>query len=133
MHLDYTKQLENLKFYLEKERQKYLSTLKQDNHSARVTKILTERLPAGCPTEEEIAYYLNMSKRTLQRKLKEEGQSYITLLSVLRSNLAKQYLSETKTSITEVAYQLGYSSPSTFARAFKQQLGLSPLEYRSSQ
>jgi AraC-like DNA-binding protein len=110
----------------------YLATLKQGQHSSRVTKILTKELPSGCPTEEEIAYRMNMSKRTLQRKLKDEGLSYFSLLNTLRSDLAKQYLSHTKHPITEVAYQLGYSSPSSFARAFKQQFGIPPLEYRAS-
>ena len=75
---------------------------------------------------------MHMSKRTLQRKLKDENQSFFSLLNNLRSNLAKQYLSSTKYPITEIAYQLGYSSPSSFARAFKHQFGVSPLEYRGS-
>ena len=74
---------------------------------------------------------MNMSKRTLQRKLKDEGQSYFTLLNTLRANLAKEYLCNTHHPITEIAYQLGYSSPSSFARAFKHQFGIPPLEYRS--
>ncbi|WDE05449.1 helix-turn-helix domain-containing protein [Thalassomonas viridans] len=37
---------------------------------------------------------------------------------------------KTLMSMTEIAYQLSYSSPGTFARAFKKQLTLSPQEYR---
>jgi AraC-like DNA-binding protein len=112
--------------------EKYLSSLSQGDIGAQVSEALTKLLPTGCPTEEEIAYRLHMSKRTLQRKLKAEGPSYSTLLMNIRSDLAKHYLSHTKSSMTEIAYQLGYSSPSTFARAFKQQFGNSPLEYRTA-
>ena len=41
--------------------EKYLTTFNQGNHSTKVTKILTLKLPSGCPTEEEIAYKMNMS------------------------------------------------------------------------
>jgi AraC-like DNA-binding protein len=55
------------------------------------------------------------------------------LLNNIRSNLAKQYLTATEQSITEIAYQVGYASPSNFARAFKQRFDLSPAEYRLQQ
>jgi len=110
---------------------KYLASLKLGAISERVSEVVSALLTSGCPTEEEIAYRLHMSKRTLQRKLKAEGQSYSTLLASIRFDLAKEFLSTSSMPITDVAYQLGYSSPSTFARAFKQQFGEAPLAYRS--
>ena len=109
---------------------KYISEMDNSETSNKVIKIITELLPSGCPNEETIAFKLHMSKRTLQRKLSNDGQPYSALLSSVRLMLAKQHLSMTNNSITELAYQLGYSSPSTFARAFKKQTSLSPVEFR---
>lgn len=110
---------------------KHLASMDNSETSSKVIKIINELLPAGCPTEEIIAYKLHMSKRTLQRKLSQEKQSFLSLLTSVRLMLAKQKLAIKNISITEITYQLGYSSPSTFARAFKKHTQLSPVEYRS--
>jgi AraC-like DNA-binding protein len=110
---------------------KHLASMDNGATGSKVIKMINELLPLGCPTEETIAYKLHMSKRTLQRKLSQEKQSFLTLLTSVRLLLAKQQLANKSTSITEITYQLGYSSPSTFARAFKKHTKLSPIEYRS--
>jgi AraC-like DNA-binding protein len=110
---------------------KHLSLMENGITSSKVIKVINELLPLGCPTEETVAYKLHMSKRTLQRKLNIEKQSFLTLLTSVRLMLAKQKLAIKSLSITEITYQLGYSSPSTFARAFKKHTQLSPLEFRS--
>jgi len=109
---------------------KHLSNLTKGDTSSKVIKIIHELLPSGCPSEEIIAFKLHMSKRTLQRKLKSEGQSFLPILTSVRIMLAKQFLKINELSITEITYQLGYSSPSTFARAFKKQTALSPAEFK---
>lgn len=111
---------------------KYLAAMDKGETTARVTKIITALLPTGCPGEEVIAGKLHMSKRTLQRKLRSEGQSYLGVLTSVRLMLAKQQLAMTDMPVTEIAYQLGYGSPSTFARAFKKQQQESPQEYRAA-
>jgi AraC-like DNA-binding protein len=110
---------------------KHLSLMENGVTSSKVIKVINELLPLGCPNEETVAYKLHMSKRTLQRKLNVEQQSFLTLLTSVRLMLAKQKLAIKSLSITEITYQLGYSSPSTFARAFKKHTQLSPLEFRS--
>jgi AraC-like DNA-binding protein len=110
---------------------RYINTMESGEISNKVIKIIAELLPIGCPSEEVIAHKLFMSKRTLQRKLNKEGQAYSVLLNLVRLTLAKQHLTTTKMPVTEIAYQLGYSSPSTFARAFKKQVNHSPAEYRN--
>ena len=108
----------------------YMRSLEQSSLAQKVSECIAPILASGCPTENEIAVRMHMSKRTLQRKLSAEGSSYGKLLSSLRSDLAKTYLRNSTLPITEIAYQLGYSSPSTFARAFKQSIGLTPNEFR---
>lgn len=110
---------------------KHLASMENSDTSSKVIKMINELLPIGCPTEETIAYKLHMSKRTLQRKLSQEQQSFLSLLTSVRLMLAKQKLAIKNISITEITYQLGYSSPSTFARAFKKHTQLSPVEYRN--
>lgn len=110
---------------------KYLNEMDSGETSNKVIEIISELLSVGQLSEEIIADKLHMSKRTLQRKLSLEGQNYSGLLNMVRLKLAKQYLTMTDTSITQLTYQLGYSSPSTFARAFKKQTFLSPAEYRT--
>lgn len=116
----------------EKAVQNHLFSINDKENTKLVIKAINELLPIGCPTEEAVAYKLHMSKRTLQRKLSNEENTYSSLLSSVRLNLAKQYLSQSKISISEITYQLGYASPSAFARAFKKLTNNSPVEYRKS-
>ncbi|WP_256594857.1 helix-turn-helix transcriptional regulator [Pseudomonas sp. OV226] len=64
-----------------------------------------------------------MSRRSLQRKLAERGVSYRILLDRLRHDLAKRYLITPSTSLTDIAFLLGFSEHSAFARAFKRWQG----------
>jgi AraC-like DNA-binding protein len=93
---------------------------------------IVERLPDGPPEQGDIADALHMSNRTLQRKLKEEGTSFLDLLQDTRLQLARKYLRSPGRSVVETAYLLGFSEPSTFSRAFKRWTGQSPAEYRAS-
>ena len=72
----------------------------------------------------------NMSKRTLQRKLKEMGTHYNELLSQARFRTASQLLQNPAMTATEVAFRLGYSDEANFARAFRRIAGINPSTYR---
>jgi AraC-like DNA-binding protein len=111
---------------------KHINNLNKGDISSKVIEVIHTLLPSGSPSEEQVAFKLHMSKRTLQRKLQAEGQSYLPLLTDIRLMMAKKLLKLSKLTITEIAYQLGYSSPSTFSRAFKKQTNLSPAEFKSN-
>ncbi len=83
------------------------------------------------PTIEQVAVNLNISVRTLQRRLKAEGYTYKAMLNELRMQFALDYVKNKNLSIQEIAYLLDYSEPSAFNRSFKRWTGKSPLEYRS--
>lgn len=79
---------------------------------------------------EDIAAAFNMSTVSFRRKLYEEGTSYKKLLGKLRFMIAKNYLENTRISLQEIAYMVGYQQTCSFHRAFKEQFGITPKEYR---
>ena len=81
---------------------------------------------------QQIAEALHVSNRTLQRKLREEGTSFMDLLQDTRLQLARKYLKHPGRSVVETASLLGFSEPSTFSRAFKRWTGSAPNEYKES-
>ena len=110
--------------------QSYLDSFTGKSTTRDVVDKILERLPDGPPSQLQIASSLHLSNRTLQRKLREEGTSFIELLQDSRMQLARKYLSSHGRSVVETAYLLGFSEPSTFSRAFKRWNGVAPAEYR---
>lgn len=82
---------------------------------------------------EDLAYQLNISSRSLQRKLKECDSNFQTLLDEERYSRARQLLKQTQLSLTDISAQLGFAESSVFTRAFKRWSGIPPLEYRQHQ
>ena len=110
----------------------YLARLDRSNVAAQVKAKLLDFLPSGEIGQEAVAASLNVSSRSLQRKLHNEGVTFKDLLDDTRRELAGRYIRESGMSAKEVAYLLGFSEPSNFTRAFKRWTGLSPSEYRES-
>jgi AraC-like DNA-binding protein len=86
----------------------------------------------GEPGTSELARELKLTKRTLQRRLADEGVTLSGLVDQIRHELAQTYLRDPRLSITEVAFMLGYSETSAFHRAFRRWTGRSPGELRKS-
>lgn len=82
---------------------------------------------------EDIARELNMSSRTLRRRLATEGVSFETLVENARKTLAINLLANSDVSIERVAGETGYSDVRSFRRAFRRWTGASPHEYRTSE
>jgi AraC-like DNA-binding protein len=83
----------------------------------RVRAQLTRLLPTGKVSQQAVARALNLSLRSMQRKLKEEGASFRGLVDDTRQRLARQYLADPTLSVGEVAYLLGFADASSFSRA----------------
>ncbi len=81
----------------------------------------------------DVAQELDMSQRTLQRKLTEAGCTYGQLLDHTRRDLAERYLAERQFGIAEIAFMLGYREQSSFNHAFKEWTGVNPGAYRAAQ
>lgn len=74
---------------------------------------------------------LNMSPRSLHRRLAEEDSSFRTIKSALRRDIALSQIEKTDLPIATIAANLGFAEPSTFFRAFQSWTGLAPTEYRN--
>lgn len=77
-----------------------------------------------------IAQELNITQRTLQRKLNDAGIGFQQLLDRTRHELALEYLKQKNLSIAEIAFLLGYQEQSSFNHAFKDWTGMNPGAYR---
>jgi len=82
------------------------------------------------PTIEQVAANLNLSVRTLQRRLKEENLTYKVVLEALKKQFALDYLKNKELSIKEITYLLDYAEPSSFIRSFKRWTGETPRTYQ---
>jgi AraC-like DNA-binding protein len=87
-------------------------------------------MPAGTASEETVARELFVSKRTLARRLHQEGTGYRQIREQLFAELAARHLRESELSVEAVAALLGYHDSANFRRAFRRWFGLSPGEFR---
>jgi AraC-like DNA-binding protein len=111
----------------------YLARIERDNVQARVREVLMQRLRCAEPSQDEVAEHLCMSARTLQRRLGESGTTYKKILDETRHSLALIYLCAPHHSLSEVTYLLGFSSSSSFTRAFRRWTGQSPSNWRAGE
>ena len=81
---------------------------------------------------DQVARSLNMSVRTLQRRLAENGHSFADLRDQIRFQLAAEALKSKRKSIEEIGDKLGFSDRHSFSRAFKRWSGLTPSTYRKN-
>ncbi|WP_159453113.1 AraC family transcriptional regulator [Pseudooctadecabacter jejudonensis] len=98
---------------------------------ARVAHCLNEFLPSGRASVEDVARELAMSKRTLQRRLAEDGTTWLEALNDAREALAKHYLTTTDFGATQISFLLGFEDPNSFYRAFRRWEGASPEHWRN--
>lgn len=77
-----------------------------------------------------IAQELDLSPRTLQRKLSEAGASFQGVLDGARYALAQDYLRQPGLSLADIAFLLGYQEQSAFTHAFKEWAGVNPGAWR---
>ncbi|PHO04885.1 hypothetical protein CSC82_05005 [Rhodobacteraceae bacterium 4F10] len=92
--------------------------------------VASMRLLDGQTDISGMAEIVGCSTRSLQRELEGMGLTYRKLLDRVRYKKSSSLLRETELSITEVAFQIGYSDPAHFSRAFKRWTGRSPQAYR---
>ncbi|WP_106522702.1 AraC family transcriptional regulator [Taibaiella chishuiensis] len=85
----------------------------------------------GLLSLEALAAGFNLSGRSLQRRLKNEGTGYQEIADQVRRSLAESYLGAGTYPIKEISGLLGYNEVSAFTRAFKKWTGTTPAGYRN--
>jgi AraC-like DNA-binding protein len=96
----------------------------------QVEHIIRARLDKGEVRIEDVAVEMGLSVRTLQSRMESFGLSYRELSDRVRHALALDYLGDKSVPLIDVADMLGFSSQSSFIRAFKRWTNVSPGEYR---
>ena len=90
-------------------------------------------LESGLPTVQYFADKLNLSPNYLSDMLRVmTGQSTQQHIHNKLIEKAKEALSTTNLTVSEIAYQLGFEHPQSFSKLFKTKMNVSPLEYRAS-
>jgi len=134
-------QLEVLLNYSERFYQRQFITRKISNHKIldMLEDILAryfnsdELAEKGLPTVQSIAETLNVSPNYLSGMLKTlTGQSTQQHIHDKLIEKAKEKLSTTELSVSEIAYQLGFEHSQSFSKLFKSKTKVSPLEFRQS-
>ena len=134
-------QLELLFSYAERFYHRQFITRKITNHQvlSRLEDILTnwfnsdELARKGLPTVQHITEVLNISPGYLSGLLKVlTGQSTQQHIHEKLIQKAKEKLSTTDLTVSEIAYELGFDYPQSFSKLFKTKTNLSPLEFRQS-
>jgi AraC-like DNA-binding protein len=98
----------------------------------RVREIVFANLRAGNAGMGFVAGAMAMSVATLRRRLEAEGTTHSEILDRVRSELAMLYLTESRLSVREIAFLLGYSQSRAFHNAFRRWTeGSTPVEYRT--
>ncbi|UOU97227.1 helix-turn-helix transcriptional regulator [Chryseobacterium daecheongense] len=133
--------LETMLNYAERFYERQFITRKITNHSIldRLEQELTNYfnddnlLSKGLPTVRHMADKLNISSKYLSSLLKQlTGQTAQQMIHEKLIDKAKEKLSTTELSVSEIAYQLGFEHSQSFNKLFKLKTNQSPLEFRQS-
>ncbi|WLD59569.1 AraC family transcriptional regulator [Salinispirillum sp. LH 10-3-1] len=110
--------------------ERLLVNLSGNDKLQRAKALVAEHLASGEVTLSWLAQQLATSERQLQRKLSEEGVSYVQLLDDVRRDMAERYIRDDQLSLTDIAFLLGYADQSAFQKAFKRWFDATPGRYR---
>ncbi|QHW00309.1 helix-turn-helix domain-containing protein [Spirosoma endbachense] len=121
------------------ERQFITRKITNSKHLERLDDILTDYLNGenliakGLPTVQQIAEMLHISSKYLSSLLKQlTGQTTQQLIHEKLIAKAKERLTTTELSVSEIAYELGFEHSQSFNKLFKAKTNQSPLEFRAS-
>ena len=96
----------------------------------RIVQSVNKNLSDGDFTVEQLATEVGLSRAQLHRRMKElTGLSASDFIRNIRLEQAARLLRERKAGISQVAYTVGFNTPSTFSKVFRQHFGQSPTEY----
>lgn len=116
--------------YLHRQLEAAASALDSVAEDVRQTIVLL--LPSGRCTSDQVAQLMGINRRTLNRRLQQEGVSYLDLLDDIRRMLAQRYVRDRKRALNDVAHLLGFGQASSFSRWYREAFGHSADEERKN-
>jgi AraC-like DNA-binding protein len=99
--------------------------------SARVRVLITQHLVEGNCTCKHVAAALGLHPRTLQRRLRQESESFEAIKDSVRRDVALRYLQQPDISLVQVTEMLGYSETSVLSRSCLRWFSASPRRLRN--
>lgn len=121
---------ETLAGYLDHLAEEQLRKLGGSSLTEKVGRALWSELGDGTPSLQRVAERMGISRRTLQRGLREEGKSFRAVLEDLRREMSKQLMHRRDLAVYEIAFLLGYADPGSYHRSFRRWHKTSPRTYR---
>jgi AraC-like DNA-binding protein len=73
---------------------------------------------------------MGMDRRTVHRRLQQEGLTFTDLVSGVQRELAARYVCDPRRTLADLATALGFATPSGFSRWYRQQFGETALARR---
>ena len=96
-------------------------------------RVVRERMSDSSLSVETISSALGLSRVQMYRKVKQlTGQSPVEIIRVTRLKKAERLLKTTQMTVSEISYDVGFSSPSYFSKCFKDYFGVQPGEVREN-
>jgi AraC-like DNA-binding protein len=99
--------------------------------AAQVREVVVTLLGTGTCSVERVAQHLGVDRRTIHRRLLQEGETFSAIVDVVRRELVARYLNDSNRSLAEVASLLGFALPSGFSRWYRQNFKEKPSARRA--
>jgi AraC-like DNA-binding protein len=109
-----------------------LDTRPVQSYADRVRQLVSLLLPTGRCSIEIVAQHLGLDRRTLQRHLQRDGQSFSEIVDSVRCDLAKKYLAHYDQPLKALAEFLGFAELSVFSRWFTHRFGCTATSWRQA-
>ncbi len=96
----------------------------------QVRELVLSLLGSGRCTIDLVAQHMGIDRRTVHRRLANEGETFSGVIDAVRRELADRYLGSRDRSLAEVSSLLGFAAPSGFTRWYRRQFDRAPSEHR---
>lgn len=103
---------------------------RREPYVTRVRRLLLDERSPHRVSMKTVARRLEVSVRSLHRRLADEGKSYVSIANEASGVIAKRLIAEQGRTIQETAFAMGFSDVSSFHRAFKRWTGTTPTKFR---
>jgi AraC-like DNA-binding protein len=94
-----------------------------EGFESQVRQLVVMQLSSGQCTVERVAQMLRVDRRTIHRRLLEEGANFSEIVDSVRRELVGRYLADRQRSLTQISSLLGFAAPSGFSRWYRRHFG----------